>query len=137
MKALVIFYSYSGHAEKRAQELAAKESADTFEVKDQKKKPVKLKAYTAGCFAAMRMQSWPIEPVTADLTSYDKIIVVAPVWAGHPAPEINNVFGMLPPGKDVEVYMVSASGGSSAREKVQSLISRRDSRMLKYVDIKG
>ena len=134
MKTAVIFYSWSGRTEQLAKARAAKEDAQLYEIKD-KNKPRALKVYTAGCFAAMRMKRTPIQPLTVPLDEYDKIIVMAPVWAGHPAPAINTVFDMLPSGKEVEICMVSASGKSSCRDKVEALVHGKGCKLIGYEDI--
>ena len=136
MKTVVVFYSWSGHTGKIAQARAKKESAQLYEIKD-KNKPGTLKAYTAGCFAAMRMKRTPTLPLTAPLAEYDRIIIMAPVWAGHPAPAINTVFDALPAGKEVFVCMVSASGKSGCRDKVQELVRSKGCKMMGCEDIKG
>lgn len=136
MKKLIIFYSYGGNTRRLAQSLARKEQADLYEVKDAKR-PGTLKAYTAGCVAAMSGKSTAIEPVKADLSAYDSITVMAPVWASNPAPAVNNVFDLLPSGKIVDIVMVSASGKSGAREKLRSRILARGCTMGKYEDSKG
>lgn len=136
MKTLILFYTYTGHTGTLARELAENQSADIVEIKD-KKRPGAFKVYTAGCFAALRMKGWPIQPLAAELATYDRIVILSPVWAGHPAPVVNTVLELLPPGKDVEMLMVSTSGGSAAREKVQQKIAAHESRMLKYTDVKS
>lgn len=136
MKTLVIFYSYTGSTEKLAQGLAAKESADIIEVKDQVK-PGKFAAYTLGCFKAMRMKPSDIEPLEADFTAYEKIILMAPVWAGKIAPPLVRVFEMLPPGRALEVIAVSASGKSRAKDDVSALLNSRGCKSVRYKDIKA
>lgn len=135
MKTLVIYYSYTGHTRKLAAELAGKEGADLYEVLDAKR-PGVLKAYTAGCVAALRMKRAAIRPITVELDSYDTIIVMSPIWAGHPAPAINSVLDRLPAGKTVRFRMVSASGGSGCRDKVLTL-AREKGCTAEFEDIKG
>jgi hypothetical protein len=83
----------------------------------------------------MQMKPTPIEPLEADLSTYERIVILAPVWAGHPAPAALNAFTMLPSGKGVEVYMVSASGQSAAKEKIEALIQSKGCELLKYENI--
>ena len=78
MKTLVMYYSYTGHSKTRAHSLAKKESADIAEI-NETKRPGKLKAYSAGCFAAISGKSWPIQPLGVDLAAYDRIILFSPV----------------------------------------------------------
>lgn len=131
---IVVYYSYTGNTKKLAEAMAEKEQATLQEVEDQLR-PTTLQAYTVGCVRAMLMKRTPIESMDADLYEYDRIIIMAPVWAGYPAPSANNVFDLLPRNKDVEVYMVSQSGKSSAKEKVKAIVTRQGCRLLKYEDI--
>jgi flavodoxin len=131
---IVLYYSYTGHTAKLAQTIAENADIDICEIKDQKR-PGTLEAFTIGCLKAMRMRTAPIEPLQADLNGYERIVILAPVWAAHPAPAALNAFDMLPSGKIVEVYMVSASGQSSAKEKIEALIREKGCELLKYENI--
>ena len=136
MKTAVIYYSWSGHTAQLAKTRAEKEEAQLIEVKDMNR-PGTLKAYTAGCFAAMRMKQTAIMPLATSLGDFEKIIIMAPVWAGHPAPAVNNIFDMLPRGKAIEVIMVSGSGSCGCKEKVQALITAKGCKMTAFENIKG
>lgn len=85
MKTAVVFYSWSGHTSEKAKALAKKEQAKLFEIKDTKK-PNPLAAYTLRCFAALRMKRTPTSPFTAPFKDFDRIVFMAPVWAGHLRP---------------------------------------------------
>ena len=137
MKTTVIFYSYTGHTKKLAQDMADKENADIYEIKEKKSRS-KFNAYVFGSFQAMKQKKSDIENIDIDLQLYDKIIIMMPIWAGHPAPAINNVFEILPAGKDVEVIAVSASGNSSGSSaKVKDDIQSRVGKTITYTDIKA
>ena len=141
MKTLVVCYSYSGNTRRLAEELAGRENAELAEIKDKTKsgkRPGMLKALLTGCPKAIAMKPSPIQPIGVTLLAdCDRIIIMAPVWAGHPAPPINNVFGMLPPGKDIEVVLVSGSGKNSAREKIEALVTSKGCTLTKLEDIKA
>ena len=136
MKTLVLFYSYSGKTKAVAKELAAKDSADISEIKDAKR-PGKPKAYVAGCFAAMRGKAWPIQPLEADLAAYDRLILLSPVWAGNPPPAFNAMLEQLPEDKTVAVKMVSMSGKSSCKERLEAAIKAKGSVLESFEDIKA
>jgi hypothetical protein len=60
-----------------------------------------------------------------------------PIWAGYPAPPMNNIINALPSGKDVELIMTSGSGSSSGTaEKTKRLVTDRGCHVVKYLDIK-
>lgn len=136
MKTLIIFYSYTNHTKKLAKELAGKESADIMEIKD-KKRPGKLKAYSFGCFAAMRGKPWPIQNLDKDLKLYDRLILLSPVWAGNPPPFVYALLENLPGGKTISVKMVSASGKSNCRERLNEYIKSKGSTFESFEDIKA
>lgn len=136
MNTVIIFYSYTGNAKQLALKAAETEQADIIEVKD-KRRPGTIKAYTVGCFAALRGKGWDIQPIKTDLSAYDKLIIYSPVWAGNPAPAINVILNSLPSGKAVEIRMVSASGGSGCKERIQMLIESKGSKLTGFEDIKS
>ena len=135
MKKVVVYYSYSGKTKALAAELAARESADVIEVKDAKRVG-KLKVYTAGIVASIRGKAWPIEPLT-DMSSYDHVYLMGPVWAGNPAPAMYAAFNQLPAGKRVSVTMVSTSGTSDCKARVEEMIKNRGSEMDDFTDVKA
>ena len=136
MKTLVIFYSYTGHAKARAQELAVSESADTVEIQDVRR-PGKLKAYAVGGFASMRGKAWPIQPLNADLAAYDRLILFSPIWANNPPPAVNALLEKLPSGKAVAVRMVSASGRSGCKERIAAILKAKGCKMESFADLKN
>ncbi|MCL1803895.1 MAG: hypothetical protein FWG30_09755 [Eubacteriaceae bacterium] len=136
MDSIVIYYSFSGNTRKIAEGIAASEGADILEVKDAQ--PVgKLKAYTSGIFAARGGKQWPIQPVGKSLESYSRFILLAPIWASNPAPAFNTLLNMLPEGKTVAVKMVSMSGKSNCKERIQTAISAKMGVLESFEDIKA
>ena len=136
MKTLVIFYSYSGKTKMFAEKIAADESAEIVEIKDIKR-PGKLKAYTAGIFAAIKGKAWSIQPLGVNLADYDRFILLAPVWANNPAPPFNAMLEQLPEGKTVAVKMVSMSGKSDCKERLEGIIKNKGCVLESFEDIKA
>lgn len=137
MKTLIIFYSFTGKTRKIATDLAEKENADIIEVKETKKRST-VGAYIFGSFAAMRQKSTEIEDLPCDFSGYDKIIIAMPIWAGFPAPAMNNIISFLPADKEIELIMTSGSGNSSSsEEKTKALIAKKGCHVVKYQDIKS
>ena len=136
METLILYYSYTGKTTAIANALAIKESADIAEIKSVAR-PGKFKAYTSGCFASMRGKIWPIQPIDKNLSEYERIIILAPVWAGFPPPYINSVIEKLPSEKTVAIKMISASGKSSCREKLEAAIVNRGCTFESFEDIKA
>jgi flavodoxin len=136
MKTLVLFYSFSGSTRKLASQKAAEIGADIEEITETKKMFV-LKAYTAGAYRAIKRKKTEIQSLKSQLDSYEKIIIMAPVWASNPAPAFNSIVELLPAGKKVELVMVSAGGGTkSSAEGTKGLITARGCEVTDYTDIK-
>jgi hypothetical protein len=61
-----------------------------------------------------------------------------PIWAGYPAPPMNNIINALPSGKEIEAVMTSGSGNSGgSAEKTKKLITDKGCKVNKYLDIKS
>ncbi|MCL1848911.1 MAG: flavodoxin domain-containing protein [Clostridiales bacterium] len=136
MGTVIIYYSYTGHTKAIAQKAAAEEPGDLVEVRDVSL-PGVLKAYTKGVVGAIKGKAWPMQPIDADLSSYARIVMLSPVWAGNMPPVMNNVLEMLPAGKAVAVKMVSASGKSKCRERLEAAITAKGCTMESFEDVKG
>lgn len=136
MKTLIISYSYTGKTKALAARMAEAENAELREVRDPKR-PSVLKAYVLGSFAAMRMKSWPSEWDSSGLADYERIILMAPIWAGHPAPQINSVIAVLPPDIQVEFIVVSAGGDSGCKDKVEAAVKDRGCSLTDFKNVKG
>lgn len=136
MKTLIVFYSYTGNTRRIARALASADSVDAVEIADTKR-PGKLKAFASGCFAAMRGKSWPIQPLTSDLTEYDRLILLSPIWAGNPPPAFNALLEQLPAGKSILIKLVSGSGKSKCKERLETVIKARGCDLESFEDIKA
>ena len=136
MKTLVIYYSYSGHTKAIAENLAAEEATDILEIKDLKRRG-KLRAYTAGIFASIKGKTWPIQPLDVNPADYDRLILLAPVWAGNPAPPFNAMLEQLPEGKTVDIKLISGSGESNCKERLETKIKDKGSSLESFEDIKA
>ena len=136
MNHLLAYYSFSGKTKKIAEEMAKKESADTFEIKDIKRLG-KLKVYTAGIVASIKGKAWLVKPPDIDINKYDKITLLAPVWANNPPPTFNAILEYLPTGKPISIIMVSASGKSNCKDRIESVIKSKDCTLESFEDIKA
>jgi flavodoxin len=136
VKTIVIFYSFSGHTKAIATKLAADESADLLEIKDARK-PSVAKAYLLGCVASLRGKAWPIASDATDLSAYDRIVVLSPIWAGNPPPAVNALFGRLPKDKHIAVKAVSASGKSACEDRIKAVVAARGSLLDSFENVHG
>jgi len=135
MRQLVIYYSFSGKTKRIAEDHAKNDSAEIYEIKDLK--PLgKLKAYTAGIIASIRGKAWLIKPPDIELMKYDKIVMLAPVWANNPPPAFNAMLEYLPTGKSVSIKMISMSGKSNCKDRLETIIKSKGSILESFEDIK-
>ncbi|MCL2175800.1 MAG: hypothetical protein FWB73_07130 [Treponema sp.] len=135
MKTIILYYSWSGKTKKRAIIKAGEINADIEEVTEVKK-PSGFGAFFAGAPKSIKRKKTNIKPVTSDLSKYDQIIIMAPVWAGHPAPAFNNIVELIPSGKKIEIIMVSGGGGTKkSKEKTIKLFTDKGCEVVNYVDV--
>lgn len=138
MAELILFYSFGGTTKARAQALAAETGADLVQV-DYPRPPGLLGAFFK-CPAAMGQKSakalrqTPEGPL--DFSKYGGVTIMGPIWAGNPAPPVNNLIRMLPPGTAVKLVFCSG-GGVSAKGKVTALVQACGCTVASYTDIAG
>jgi flavodoxin len=115
MKILVVYYSRSGVTRKTSEKLAEVLRAASHEVTveeiQEKKKRSGFFGYLAAGFAAMRKKAADIEPVKADVASFDLVAIGTPVWAWTAATPVRAFCGAQ--GKDAkQVAFFATMGGS-------------------------
>jgi len=134
MKTLVVFYSYTGKVRAIAQQIASEGSFELVEIVDVK--PVgTVKAYTKGCFFAVHGRAWPIAPLGIDLEAYDRFILISPIWTGHVPPAVNALLEILPEERVVAVKLVSTTGKSSCKERLEEVVRAKGGTLESIEDI--
>ncbi len=136
MNTVVIYYSFSGKTKAEAEKRAREYGAKLIAVKEKKHRG-KIGTFLIGCPQAMKRSAVPIAPLGVDLAQFEKIVICAPVWAGHPAPAFNSVCALLPKGREIEVLLTSG-GGSSPKSKdgTRELIRAKGCTVTRYDEIK-
>jgi len=135
MKPIILYYSFSGRTKALAVKKANELNADIEEVTEIKK-PSVLKAYFIGTYHAIKRKKTEINPIKSELSNYDQIIIIVPVWASKPAPAFNNIVELLPSGKKVELVMVSAGGGTKKSALVtMARVVARGCEVIGYLDV--
>ena len=131
VKTLILYYSYSGNTKALATKRAAKLGTDAEEIAEVKKPFILV-----GIYRAWKRKRTAIQPIKSQLDSYDKIIIMSPVWGSYPVSAINSVIEQLPTGKKIELIMVSAGGGTKASaEGTKALVTKRGCEVVGYTDI--
>ena len=137
MKTAILYYTFGGKSRKEANHLATtEEQAEVFEVNEQKKRNM-FTAIFSGCPKAAKRKCSKIQPLDCRLEEYEKIILLAPIWAGYPAPAFNAMVELLPSGKKVEIYLQSTSGQApKSKEGTCQLIKDKGCELIGYHDVK-
>lgn len=137
MKTIIVYFSYTGNTKRLAEEKAAAEGAELLPLTLQKRRGNFL-TYTAGSFAARGHKKAKLNEFSADFTRYDKIILAMPIWAGYPAPPINNILPLIPPGSSVELIFTSGSGNSQkSGDYVKRVLTARNIQVTGITDVKA
>jgi len=137
MKTIILYYSFTGKTKALAVKKAGEINADIEEISEEKKMSF-LGSFLIGAPKALKRKTVKIKPISADLKNYEKIIIMAPVWANHPAPAFNNIAECIPSGKKIEIIMVSGGGGTKkTSQKTTEILTARGCEVTDYTDVKG
>jgi flavodoxin len=137
MKTLIMYYSFGGMSKKKATLLKDEiKDAELCEI-HQKRKFNIFTAIILGCPSAMKRKTTEIQDIQFNLDAYERIILIAPIWAGYPAPAFNAMVQLLPGGKSVEVYLCSGGGETpKSKEGTCEAITHQGCICLGYHDVK-
>lgn len=133
----VLYYSFTGKTEALAKKKARKLQADLIALTEAKKRSTPG-AYLFGSLAAMTGRKEKLSAPLPELCAYTHILILVPLWAGCPAPAFQNILAVLPPDKEVEVIITSASGNSgNCKQKVKALIEAKGCRVRSCRDVRA
>lgn len=136
MKPAILYYSFGGATRAEAKKRAEASGADVFELLEVKKRGL-FSAFLPGCPQALGRKASPIQPLSIDWSQYDSVTLMAPVWAGHPAPAFNAALAIIP--KDKVLHVVLCSGGGETPKSKEGTIAmlRKDGFSLaSYEDVR-
>ena len=119
MKALVVYFSRSGHTQQLAQEIASRCRADLEEIHELNGRRGGLGYWRAGWQVLTRAQP-TIEPSLRDPAAYDVVIIGTPVWIGHAAPAVCS-YVRRQAGKFKQVAFFCTEGGSGDTKAFEEL----------------
>ncbi len=124
METLVMYYSFSGRTHYEAKRVAERVEGELYEVREQRRRSV-FSLYFLGPRQARRKTFVYVEPIAVNLEDYDRVILLAPVWGGWPAPAFNSMVRELKPGMEAEVMLTSDSGRVRDINAVRREVERR------------
>ena len=136
MKSVILYYSFGGATRAEAKKRAEASGADVFEVLEVKKRSI-FSAFLPGCPQALGRKATAIQPLTIDWSTYDDVTLMAPVWAGHPAPAFNAALELIP--KDKILHIVLCSGGGetpNSKDATIDLLRKCGYALSSYEDVK-
>ena len=136
MKPAILFYSFRGATGAEANRRAADSGADVFEVIEAKKRGM-FSAFLSGCPQALGRKASAIRPLAIDWSLYDSVTLMAPVWAGHPAPAFNAALEIIP--KDKILHVVLCSGGGetpNSKEATIAMLRAQGYALASYEDVR-
>ncbi len=125
MKTIIVYYSLEGNTEYVAKKIADRIGADILRIYPKKAYPDSgFRKYLWGGKSAVMAETPSLEPYQIELSSYERVILGFPVWAGNVAPPLrtfikeNNLCG-----KSVAVFACqSGSGAEKAFSKLSKCI---------------
>jgi flavodoxin len=128
MKTAVVFYSLNGNCALIAQEIKARLDADLLRLHTEDEKPRGGFAKFFWAIGVMKgMKKAPLKPYTFNSSTYDLIIIGAPVWAGSPARPIQAFLAETGiTGKKVALFVCHGGGAGKALKKFKALLPGND-----------
>jgi hypothetical protein len=137
MNTFIIYFSYTGKTKLLAERKAAEENADILPL-TLKKRRGKFLTYTAGSLAAMRRKKAKLNDFDCDFSKYKRFVIAMPIWAGLPAPAMNNIVPLIPAGSEVELIFTSGSGNSKkSGVKYTEAFAKNGATVTKVSDVKA
>ena len=136
MKSAILYYSFGGATRKEATKRATETGADQFELVEARKRGI-FSAFLSGCPQALGRKASAIVPLSIDWSLYDSVTLMAPVWAGSPAPAFNAALPLIPKGMKVNVVLCSGGGETpKSKEGTIDLLRKRGYALSSYEDVK-
>lgn len=124
MKTAVVYYSLGGKTKSYALAEASARKAVLIELTPEKEYNP-FTAFFKGCPQAMKQKNVPLV-YQPDLSEFERVVLMAPVWAGYPAPPFNSAVELLPFDCLVEVVLTAGSGNCKNIDAVKAKIEAQD-----------
>ena len=136
MKSAILYYSLGGATRAEAAERAKASGADLFEILEKKKRKT-FSAFLPGCPQALGRKATAIQPLSIDWSLYDSVTLLAPVWAGHPAPAFNSALALVPKDKTIHIVLCSAGGETpKSKQGTLDLLKEKGYTVASYEDVR-
>lgn len=126
MKALVCYYSRTGHTAEAGRAIAQAVNGREVAVQEYQTRQGPIAFLIAG-MQAMTGRESRIQPLDIDWSVYDTVFLGSPVWASSPAPAINSLLKIADlSGKQVYLFATSLSrSGKTVFEGLSAQVEAR------------
>jgi len=124
MKTAVIYYTLDGNCALVAAEISSQLNADSVRLRTlvEKKRSFLGKMFWGGRMVMFKKNP-PLKPYTFDPSSYDLIVIGAPVWAGNPAPPVKTFISEAKlKGKKIALFVCHAGGKGESLDIFKTLL---------------
>ena len=125
MKTAVVFYSLDGNCAFTAKQIKKHLNADLLQLqtKDEKKRSFIGKIFWGGGMVFLRKKP-PLKPYVFDPSSYDLIILGAPVWANTIAPPVETFLRDTPiTGKKIALFVNYGGSKGNSFKRFKTLLA--------------
>lgn len=126
MKALIVYYSWTGKTELVAKAISRTLNADARKVEEVKKRKGFL-GFISGGWSARKEKCSGIKPIDFNLDNYDLVFLGTPVWALKPTPAIN-AFISKADFKDKKVVIFVTMGGIGGKSVIKMMCDTIESK---------
>ncbi len=128
MAILVVYYSWQGHTETVAREVAGKLGGDLLKIEPVSESGMFSKAMRAG----LGMKA-AIQPVRTDLADVDHLVIASPVWAQKVPPYVNEYLAEVSNGAGKPFSVIVEMKGSGAESAVAIIRKKLEGKGMRFV----
>jgi len=131
MKALVVYYSWTGKTELVATSISKVLNADLGKIEEVKTRKGFF-GFISGGYGAAKGKCSRIKPLNLNLNNYNLIFLGTPVWSLKPTPAINTFISKAD-FKDKKIVLFVTMGGFGGKKAIKILIDKIKSKGGKVV----
>lgn len=133
MDTVVVYYTFGGSTKAEAEKLGTELNAPVYRIREKRSRSL-IGSFIPGGLQARKRKAVKIQPADADFDAFERIVIGCPVWAAYPAPAFNSIVELLPPGKEVEIFL--CQGGADMRESDEGTRAQIEARGCKLTQIR-
>jgi flavodoxin len=138
LKAVVAYFSVTGHTEAAAKAIALALRADIEPIEAVKPLPQsRFSLLLFGGYAAKQKREWAAKPASRKLIDYDLVVIGTPIWAWTLNPVVRSWLRLnpIPPGVPYAAFATAGgAAGSAAFDEMAAIIGRKAIATMKIFD---